>query len=257
MGRFMPGRRLIWDCLMNTLVFMVASVVASSPPLSARGDTIGQARVNSEKEVIRRAFAELADEHPSVRDLAFHQLMGLPARALPLLRDVVKESKPLAIEQTESLHDIVMQVFLAEVSYETEGDSGFLGVSFDLDQEEFSPECGGVEIRHRLPGFCAYRHFEDGDVLMAIDTSLGELELNNSADMRLKVGACLAGQTVSFKVLRRGRIEHISVVLNARPIEAHQGLQLIYGFMARRHDAAEKCWEETFEGLMDQEAADR
>ena len=201
------------------------------------------------RQSIERSFDQLSDDHPDVRDGARRRLMLLSLKDLSVLREIVKARIPLLPSEAESLHDIVTQSYLSNDSYPTEAAHGFLGVLFSLDQDAFEPECGGVEIRYRVPGFCAYRCFEDGDIVMAIGDPQEELELHSSGQMTMAVQSHPAGQRVTFKVLRRGRLIHVSIVLDARPLGVNAA-NMVVDFSARRNAEAEGYWEENFEPLL-------
>ena len=202
-------------------------------------------------EKIRRSFAGLTDEDPDVRDEARRDLMGLTRKDLPTFRRVVIEHLPLAPAETDVLHDIVQQIYLADSSYSTESTQGFLGVSFGIGGRVTEPPSGGVEILYRLPGFCAYRFFEDGDVVMALGDPPDEVEPRNSDDMTKLVKVHAPGQKLTFKILRRGRIRHVTLVLDARPVVADDPVGGINGLMAERRIEADEYWERNFQPLVE------
>ena len=110
-----------------------------------------------------------------------------------------------------------------------------------------------MEIRHRLPGFCAFRYLEDGDVLIALETPTGELPFHSSDGMMSIVRACVAGRPATFKILHHGAIRPITLILNARPLETNRVMGDTNGFVAGRNEAAQTCWDELFAPLVEME----
>lgn len=202
------------------------------------------------RQNITHSLDQLSDDHPAYRDAARRRLMQLSRKDLSVLQEVIKARLPLLPSEADALHEIVIQAYLSDDSYLTEATRGFLGVLFGFDQEMGEPECGGVEIRFRVPGFCAYRCFEDGDIVLAIGDPQDELELHNSSQMTVAVQSHAAGQRVLFKVLRRGRLVRVPVVLDARPLDVNAA-SMVVDFSARRTVKAEAYWDENFEALVD------
>ena len=58
-----------------------------------------------------------------------------------------------------------------------------------------------------------------------------------------------AGQRVLFKVLRRGRLIRVPVVLDARPLGL-TAASMVVDFSATRNEEAEAYWEENFQALV-------
>ena len=200
---------------------------------------------------IRRSFVGLTDEDPDVREEARRDLMGLTRKELPAFHRVLAEHLPLAPAETDVLHDIVQQIYLADFSYPTENAQGFLGVSFGYNAKFIEPPCGGVEILNRLPGFCAYRHFEDGDVVMAVGDPPNEVEPHTPDEMTRVVKVHSPGQKLTFKVFRRGRIQEVTLVLDARPLVADDLVGGINDLMAQRRIEADEYWERNFQPLVE------
>src|SRR4051794_30572943 len=67
---------------------------------------------------VRAWFAELASPDAVVRDKAQTQLMGMSREELWGLRSLIQRTRPLAPSQVAALHDIVIQVVLANESYD-------------------------------------------------------------------------------------------------------------------------------------------
>jgi hypothetical protein len=203
---------------------------------------------------VREWFSGLSDDDPAVREQACRKLLTIRRGELPALRAAVKERRPLIPAETEVLRDIVTQVYLSEEAYDGNESVGFVGVIFDADQQFEELPTGGVEVRHRMPGFCASRFLEDGDVILSVGNPPTAL-LHTHDEMTREVKSNSAGQRLTFLVLRRGRVLAIPVVLDAKPSEltADQP-SAIATFLAERQTNAEKYWEAEFEPLIDDAA---
>lgn len=237
----------IWGCLLH----------ADDAP--SVGEAPKEAPRNPERRlIIRRYFFRLSDDDPDVREDARRGLMGLSRADLPVLRDIVKENLPLTPAEADALPDIVAQVYLAGSVYECASHIGFLGLTSDTPQNvdpPFDPECGGVEISHRIPGTCSYRSLEDGDVVLAVARSREWVLVTRWTDMSGEIQKCRAGDTVVIRVLRRGRIVDVPIVLDAKPMTSTGGEISIGNFIAQRRADAEAYWEEQFEPLLESAAA--
>ena len=199
---------------------------------------------------IRRALDDLTDKNPTIREQARHRLMTLSRNDLPALRAIVKENAPLSPAQVDGLQDIVTQVYLSDTSYPSDLTQGFLGVMFDLEQEAIELECGGVEIRRRIPGFCAFRELQDGDIVLSIGNPPAVLTFRTSPQMTQAVKLCPAGRTIPFNILRRGRLIHLPITLDARPSNIDGQITSV-DFVAQRNAEAAGYWEENFEPLVE------
>jgi hypothetical protein len=199
---------------------------------------------------VRAAFAGLNGDSAAAREQARQILMQLRRADLDALRVVVRERLPLAPEEAEGLRDIVTHVFLSSDSYDMDASKGFLGVMSDEEQIQGfgEPQCGGVEIRRRLPGFCAYRCFEDGDVVLSVGNPPAVAELHSFTEMTLAVKSFSAGETVMFTLLRRGRVVRVPVVLDALPKDLQPAM--VPDFLANRNAEAVDYWEKNFEPLV-------
>jgi hypothetical protein len=198
---------------------------------------------------LRTTFSGLNDASPVVRERAQRKLMTLRRADLEALRAVVQERLPLTPAEAEGLRDIVTHVFLSASPYEMDPSRGFLGVVRDPEQldgfEEL--ETGGIEVRHRIPGFCAYRYFEDGDVILSVGNAPG-FEIHSFADMTHAVTSFSAGTTVPFAILRRGRIVRLAVVLDAVPKDLQPAM--VPDFLANRNKDAQDYWDAQFQPLV-------
>ena len=166
---------------------------------------------------VRKWLAELADPDPEVRERAATDLMGLRRRELPVLESAVEDSRPLSPSQAVALRDIVMQVYLAGEQFDGEAAHGFMGLRWP-SSDEYSPLRPGVVVVERLPGFCAYRMLQDGDVILAIDELPDAVLLTRTNLIQaLQNPKISAGTTLHFRVLRRGTVRRIAITLTAKP----------------------------------------
>ena len=206
---------------------------------------------------IKRMIAQLADDNYQTREAVRVALMGLGRTELPLLREAVKQSLPLELSQTAVLRDIVTQVYLAGEAYEPEkGASGFLGIGLaslgrDEDQGLLSLE-RGVAVVSRIPGFCAFRELQTGDVILAMISGTRKIEFKSPDPndlFRPAVMAVGAGQTIHFEVLRQGQIINVAITLARRPRNIDQ-IGEPQKFTNTRADKAEEMWNRDFAPLL-------
>jgi hypothetical protein len=193
-------------------------------------------------------FSGLSDDDPLVREEAMRKLLTMTRQDLPALREVVKERRPLMPGEADALRVIVTHVYLSEDPYDRNEQTGFVGVLFDEEQEYDELPMGGVEVRRRLPGFCASRFLEDGDVILSVGDPPSEI-LRSSQKMTQEIMRNSAGKRLTFLVLRRGRLMQIPVVLDAKPADLHPAGVPI--FMAERQATADQYWEAEFEALVE------
>jgi hypothetical protein len=244
-----PKRKVFWFAL------LIAAGLALPIPLNAV-DITGPAPTTVRSPIaatqlgMQRAFNDLSDPRPAIRESARIRLMGLRRADLAAILELIKANLPLSPVEAESLHDIVVQVFLADMPNVSDPTAGFLGVAFDSEQNLIEPECGGVEIRYRIPGFCSYRFFQDGDVVLSIFNPAGESELHGADELQEEIRRRQAGDRVMFRVLRRGQIIKIAVVLGPRPADASMPGQVV-DFIAGRRATGEAYWKEMFEPIVD------
>jgi len=201
---------------------------------------------------IRKHFNELADDDDGIRDAARNSLMGLSRDDMELLLAVVKERMPLEPAQRAALPDIVAHVYLSGATYLRDAARGFLGVRFNTVLEAgdcLPPE--GVEICGRLPGFVAFRMLQDGDLLCWIeaDAANPRMALHTTEDVRARVMAHRPGDKMVFRVLRRGKMVSVAIILDAMPAQVATGVQ--DDFLEERNQEAARYWQEHFAPLLD------
>jgi PDZ domain len=191
---------------------------------------------------------DLDNPDPVVREQTRQDLMTLTRPQLDDLRQAVAQSPPLSPEQITALHEIVMQVILADAATApapADNAKGFLGAR--LDQCE-APGADGVMrpailVCQRIPGFDAYRMLHTDDVILAVDGSTQE-----TRDVQSFTAAVLshsAGQQISLQILRGGRFEQVAVQLFARPESADNAN--LPDLLESRSASVEQYWRTIFE----------
>jgi hypothetical protein len=249
-SRFIPALpKGLWSmaALVVGLLGFVATPALAEPPTTAPSTPQAVERAAS----IHRAFRDLADPQPSVRDDARSWLLTLDRDDLPLLREVVKRARSIQRSQIAALREIVSHVYLRGDLYEPDPSRvGFMGVMFGSPLEVNEPESGGVEVRRRMCGFCAFRYLEDGDIIRAV-VGPPTLTVHMPDDIIAAVKTCHAGDIVVLEVLRGGRILRIPILLDVRPkLVALANEAATSEFLGRRQAEADNYWDETFEPLI-------
>jgi S1-C subfamily serine protease len=105
----------------------------------------------------------------------------------------------------------------------------------------------GVAVVSRVPGFCSYRMLQDGDVLLAMETPGGKIEFSSNEQLIEVVTSARAGDTVTFEVLRQGRILNIPITLDKKPLNLPGQID---EFSGRRADEADELWQRDFAPLL-------
>jgi hypothetical protein len=251
-------------------MLVVAAGLIGSPLLAADRDSAAPAaaaapttrplvssatRPAGDVATLTRLIAQLADDDYSNREAARIALMGLRRSDLGVLRQSVQQSMPLEPGQIIVLRDVVTQVYLAGDAYlpDDQG-AGFLGVSLPVwsrpeDRALLTLE-RGVAVVSRVPGFCAFRMLQNGDVLLSMTTAAGTVELNTPERLSDSVKAVKAGQTITFEVLRQGEVLTVPITLDPRPFNLdNMGAIWLQEFTGRRADQANEVWERDFAPL--------
>jgi S1-C subfamily serine protease len=108
----------------------------------------------------------------------------------------------------------------------------------------------GVVVVSRVPGFCAYRMLQDGDVLLSMANGAGStIEFASNDQLVDAVRSAKAGDTVQFEVLRQGQILTIPITLDRKPMSLQVQLQ-IEEFNGRRADQVNDLWDRDFAPLL-------
>jgi hypothetical protein len=223
---------------------------AAPPAAAATAPTTQQA---SSLPAIKQLLSQLAADNYLTRENARIALMGLKRTELPLLRDAVRQSMPLMPSQVTVLRDIVTQVYLAGDIYVADEDGrGFLGVHLPFwgrpEERSLLNVERGVVVVSRVPGFCAYRMLQDGDVLLSMaDGAGGTIEFGSTEQLVDAVRSAKAGDTVQFEVLRQGEILSIPITLDRKPMNLTMQIE---EFNGRRADQVNDLWERDFAPLL-------
>ncbi len=235
------------------LLGSVSAIAAPATEPSTRPDRPVAGQLERDDR-IRQWFADLANSDAAVRDDAMVNLMGMRRDDLSRLRKIVEESLPLAPSQAAVLRRIVIQVYLAGDTYESNPQLGFLGIRMaptSVSLRDFNPDASlarpisGVVVESRMPGFCAGRMLHDGDVIIGISEQ-PQVSLQTTTDFAIAIQNVAPGETVHFQVLRQGQIHRIPITLDPRPTEADQGLIGMPDLLERRHRESEDYWSREF-----------
>jgi hypothetical protein len=236
--------------------WMLAGLLGTTLPAAGRTATTAPAATRPAERLgtIKAMLADLSADRSATREAARVALMGLKRDELPLLREAVKQSLPLAPDQVTVLRDIVAQVYLSGDIYATDGgERGFLGIHLPYyghpEERSLLSMERGVAVVSRVPGFCSYRMLQDGDVLLAMETPGGKIEFSTNEQLIEAVTGARAGDTVTFEVLRQGRILNVSIRLDKKPLNLITPAQ-IDEFSGRRADEAEELWQRDFAPLL-------
>lgn len=218
---------------------------------------------------IRKWFTQLADADPEVRDKAREELMGISTDDLAKLRQLVIEQMPVAPDQSAALHDIVLQVYLANETYHCSADTDtnaygrqgpfFLGLNWSEGEE--SDGRMGVVLDARLPGFPSYRWLRKGDMIVGFWFHLTEPLPRQPDWMTPNLLALQQGiestpltQDIVLQVVRYGRIIKVPVAMAPRPHFADEHVPgALQAFVAERNGHAEAYWEDNFAALFRRE----
>jgi hypothetical protein len=196
---------------------------------------------------LRKLVDNLDDLDPRVREAARSTLMAIGRDDLPTLRQVVADARPLAPDQSIVLREVVEQAWLNDEPYDYVPDGGFLGLSWPdavSDRYDF-----GVPVVHRLAGFSAARELLVGDIILRVldDPSA---DCHDRDSFRQSIGRMAAGQTVHLRVLRRGRIIDVPIVLDRRPPQRSDTDNRVWEYGRAQRAAA--YWDREFGPLLDE-----
>lgn len=249
------------------------------------------AKPASEKDV-QRWFTDLAASDAVVRDRAYSAMLGMTRPDLSVLRRIIEHSRPIAPSQRAPLREIVTHVFLSGEPYPAEPKAGFLGLliptleSVDVHGEDTPDDADdaggpapaappppgiinindvigiqlmqvaartGVPIEYRIPGFCAFRSLREGDVLLGIVRPVPR-RLREWSELSPTIRRFRAGETVTFEVLRQGKVLEVPITLDALPLVATENAWMTEILPAREAAAAE-YWATHFAPLVEDRAS--
>jgi len=242
----------------NRLFISIAAIVLICSVPRARQAFADSAPAVTEKQ-LGEWLSHLNDDRSSVREEAREQLIKLHRSDLLAFRRAIARGPTLSPEQQELVRGVVEQVYISEIPYDGDANRGFLGVMFDPEQQLriLTGEPGEVEIRRCIPGLSASRYLEVGDRVLSITGPGGSRELHSCKELKATVLEFNAKQALTFKVLRRGRILSLPVVLDATPLtlvsavtDVESQLRLA-DFLNQRQAEADGYWNDTFAPLFD------
>jgi hypothetical protein len=245
------------------------------------------AKPASEKDV-QQWFGDLAASDAAVRDRAYSAMLGMTRADLPVLRRIIEHARPIAPSQRAPLREVVTHVFLSGEPYPAEPKAGFLGLliptleSVDVrgddkaDDDDDSPApqpppgiinindviggplmqvaaSTGVPIEYRIPGFCAFRSLREGDVILGIVRPVPR-RLREWGELSPTVIRFHAGDTVTFEVLRQGKLIEVPIKLDARPLVPNENAWMTE-ILPAREAAAEEYWMTNFAPLVEDHAS--
>lgn len=202
----------------------------------------------------RRWLKDLADPDPAVRDHARVALMGLHREDLPILRDVVAAEQPLLPGQITALRDVVEQVFMSGEDYAPASGRPFLGLRWEPSLADEASTAPGVIVEERIPGFTAYRMLENGDIILKI-LNKPEVDCRFRGQFVAAVATMSPGETMRLRVLRRGKIQVISVRLEPAPEEILANPTDYETWVYRREQKAVDYWHKELAPLLDVQAS--
>jgi hypothetical protein len=247
-------RRLILICL---IAFTSAALAQDEKRLPATFPTT-QPIPPKKLAAVRVMLNHLASDDANQREKARTDLMGLTRSDLYTLREAMRVSRPLQPSQITVLPDIVSHIYLAGETYVDDPagpvtDKGFLGIRL---AQYLRPEDRallaidkGVAVVGRIPGFCAFRMLQDGDIILSIVEQQG-VELNKPDDLIDAVKSVRAGQSITFEVIRHGRIIQVPITLDRRPPSLDGGQFVIDQFISERARVTADLWEREFAPLL-------
>ena len=260
-----------------------AAVATASVPPPAAGEPALAPSLDA--EAIRAALAELGHPDPAIRREAFERLMGMNRADLETFRAAVEQARPLLPAQAAVLREIVCQAYLSGEPYKALPKAGFLGVRLQvvaLNTPAGNPAAppppppfvlppaeggqappgaprAGIMIYERVPGFCGARFLMEGDVVLSvvgrrIRMTIDRSELDLTREFSMVVREFGPGATVTFELLRQGRVMRVPVRLDAKPEAVEQDLlaggNALDQFKNARRQKADRYWNETFRPLL-------
>jgi hypothetical protein len=247
-------QRLMSGWFAAIALFIAAPLVADDElllPSTPQPAAATQPTPRADLATVRRWISQLASDNYQTREAARIALMGLKRQELDTLRQAVIQHLPLAPNQLINLREIVTQVYLAgDIFIPDASDGGFLGIKLlTKPEEETYPIERGVTVLFRVPGFCAFRMLQNGDVILSIHSDAGDRVLNEAMELRRAVSSIKAGQTITLEVLRQGRILNVPITLDRRPLHTDEEAAL-QEFINDRADRADEIWERDFAPLL-------
>ena len=265
------GAELVWCAVLVACIGARATFGAPSTRPAAATVPANAAR-------LERLVGDLASAQSDSREAARLTLMGIGRENLDALREAVKKASgknALSAAQVAALREIVIQVWLATEPYDANRHQGFLGVK-DLRElvavenkpradppdppaagEEQAVPAGGVIISDRIPGFCGFRYLQNGDVVQAVklqsDVAIGDdhvIHIRSVGELQAVVKAHDPGDTITLRILRRGKVTDVTLQLSAWP-DAAVDMFAMDEFRRAREAEADRYFKQVFAPLFD------
>ena len=237
----------------RTSVVRAQSQIDETPPLDSAPATQPATAPLTDAQ-INQGLAALSSADAAQREDARVQLMGMPHEQLPVLHQILERLQPISPSAAASLHQIVLQVYLADEPYPCNRSNGFLGLRWgDSAGLQESPRLG-VPVGLRLPGFPSFRLLRTGDLILGL-LVVPTLPLQQAPNVptpdlgALQNAVSEAGSShqIVLEVLRQGERVQLPVTLSPKlsiPPEE------VDAFADQRRTRAEAYWRETFMPLI-------
>jgi len=225
-------------------------IVALSAPQFARAGAPATQPAPKEPPTLETYVKNLANPDARVRDAGRTALLRLGREDLPDLKLAVKKSRPLLPSQAAAIRGIVRQVYLSGEHYRSEG-HGFLGILMDSAEADIVPQNDspylGVVVTDRIPGFCAGRGLQDGDILLG--TARPFAPFRTSDDLKRAIVPTKPGVTVLLTVLRQGELIIVPIKPDPNPQDILTPPQIPL-FVAEREKRFDEYWQREFASLL-------
>lgn len=242
------------------LILLLGAVATAPGAPTTRPTTQPQTQATEPSPHLQAWFAELGDPDADVRAAALTKMLALTRADLAALREVVEQARPISPAQAAALYEIIVHVYLSGERFEVAGQQGFLGVqsvSSDGDSLPFEDPAvesgGGVVIGQRLPGFSGFQGLRDGDIILGV-IAPRPTRLARWHELQDFVMRSPPGETLTFEILRQGRIVKSSIKLNFRPAAvADPDLRRRHEFLDGRQARAEAFWLKVFKPLLEED----
>jgi hypothetical protein len=224
---------------------MISPRTLNLPVTRPATQPVSQQPATTSRGQMREWITQLGDPDPDIRQAATANLMLLHRADLPVLRQEADAQMPLIPEQIVRLHEIVIQGYLSDETYDYV-DKGFLGLSWNvMETEQQFPEIDeGVLVADRIPGFSSCRMLQRGDILVGLADP--PRPFHSVTDLVIAVSMSAPGTTVWLDVLRNGKHIQVPVVLEHKPAQLETNETSLVEWVNARQDKAEAYWRSAF-----------
>lgn len=208
------------------------------------------------------------------REASVAELMDVSKEDLAVLKEAVRELRPLPPQAAVLLRDVVIHVFLRFRSYDAQPDSAFLGITLatvtlpGLTRANPGAAGGlgeaievpvGVVVGSRMPGLAGFRYLRDGDIILSVRATepvAGDVDrriespLRTTEDFAGQIRGRRPGDRVVLCVLRGGTVFEVEVELSARPVRMDE-FNTAESLRSERLTAAREYWERDWQPVVD------